>query len=361
MIFGASPYSLSSLPSNARLSSSNSLTVSSFPWMPFGIWRYKYRPTIPLAATAISDTSATFNGSVNAQGAATATSFEYGLTSSYGSSIVASPASVGGSTATAVSGMLSGLPPGTTYHYRVVTMNALGTVRGADLSFATTTLATLADLSLSDGGLSPAFASTITAYSITVPATTTSLTLTPVVTTPGATVKIAGSPVASGAASAALALTSGNNPFDVVVTSADGTTAMTYTVTVTRLPELFAFSAVSDVPLTVGNLVVTGSPAAFALNFAPAPGTRLTVVNNTGRNPIQGSFSNLAQGQAVNLTYDGVAYRFSATYFGGSGHDLVLEWDTTRLMGWGYNSNGLLDDGTTPASTPPIPGDKPGV
>ena len=42
------------------------------------------------------------------------------------------------------------------------------------------------------------------------------------------------------------------------------------------------------------------------------------LVNNTGLGFIQGTFSNLAQGQQVDLTFGGVVYKFVANYFGGS-------------------------------------------
>ncbi|MEI7912513.1 MAG: cadherin-like beta sandwich domain-containing protein, partial [Verrucomicrobiota bacterium] len=314
-----------------------------------------------LAATATSDTGATLNGSVNAQGSAAATSFEYGLTSSYGSSIVASPASVGGSTATAVRATVSGLLAGATYHYRAVTASGGYTPKGADLTFTTTVLATLADLTLSSGTLTPSYSANITGYFTTVPFATTSINVTPRVTTPGATVTVAGVPVDSGTAGNPLDLMQGNNPLAIVVTAADGMSARTYTVTVIRLPEAFIFNSATDVPLTVGAFLASGSVGDLVLHYAPTPGADLMVVKNTGRNAIQGSFDNLVQGQSVNLTYQGVAYPFVVSYFGGTGNDLVLQWANTRLMAWGSNGNGQLGNNTTTNSSVAVPVDMTGV
>ena len=50
------------------------------------------------------------------------------------------------------------------------------------------------------------------------------------------------------------------------------------------------------------------------------------VVRNTGPGVIIGTFSNLAQGQIVALSYRGVTYHFVAHYHGGTGNDLVLLW-----------------------------------
>lgn len=91
-----------------------------------------------LAATSVLTTSATLNGTVNANLLSTTVTFEYGLTTSYGSTIAASPSPVTGSTNTSVSANLSALSPGAIYHFRVKAVNTLGTTNGNDLTFTTT-------------------------------------------------------------------------------------------------------------------------------------------------------------------------------------------------------------------------------
>jgi len=89
------------------------------------------------AATSITATTATLNGSINANDTgATAASFQYGTTTSYGSTITASPASVTGSAATPITAALSGLTPNTTYYFRAVGTQSTAT-NGGQLSFLT--------------------------------------------------------------------------------------------------------------------------------------------------------------------------------------------------------------------------------
>ncbi len=67
--------------------------------------------------------------------------FEYGPTSAYGSSTPFPEGSVGeGLESHAVWAAASGLAPGSTYHYRVVASNELGTVYGPDQTFTTLTV-----------------------------------------------------------------------------------------------------------------------------------------------------------------------------------------------------------------------------
>ena len=86
----------------------------------------------------MTNNSATLAGNVTANGASTNVTFEYGETIAYGSSVAATPSPVTGSIATAVSAALSGLIPGTTYHYRVVASSTNGNTEGADQTFTTT-------------------------------------------------------------------------------------------------------------------------------------------------------------------------------------------------------------------------------
>ncbi len=90
--------------------------------------------TGPVTATAA--TTATLSGTVNPNGTATNWHFEYGKTTSYGTST--SLTSAGSGTAnTGVSENLTGLTPGTTYHYRVVAASTGGTTNGSDGIFNT--------------------------------------------------------------------------------------------------------------------------------------------------------------------------------------------------------------------------------
>ncbi len=91
--------------------------------------------TIP--PTFILNDGATLNGTVNANDDLTSVSFEYGLTTSYGSTISGNPPSVSGSSATMVSAILTGLPYNTVYHYRIVGTSLGGTVYGQDQTFRT--------------------------------------------------------------------------------------------------------------------------------------------------------------------------------------------------------------------------------
>ena len=167
--------------------------------------------------------------------------------------------------------------------------------------------------------------------------------------------------VASGTASGSLSLAVGNTSLSVRVTAADGINTQTYSITVTRLPEVLVFNSATDVPVTAGGFVAPGIPVSLALNFAPSPGTRLTVVNNTGMERMQGAFANLVQGQRVDLTYAGISYAFVADYFCGTGNDLVLQWANTRLLAWGNNNSGQLGDDSVVSRSAPVPVDMTGV
>ncbi len=82
---------------------------------------------------------------VNPGGLQTTYRFEYGPTDAYGSSTPFPEGSVGeGLKSHAVWAAASGLAAGTTYHYRVVATNELGTVYGSDQTFTTATAAEVA-------------------------------------------------------------------------------------------------------------------------------------------------------------------------------------------------------------------------
>jgi hypothetical protein len=87
----------------------------------------------------ITMTDALVNGSVNPNSVATSYHFEYGTTSDYGTSTPSTDAGSGFADV-AVSASLTGLTPGTTYHYRLVAGSARGTTTGADRTLVTQSL-----------------------------------------------------------------------------------------------------------------------------------------------------------------------------------------------------------------------------
>jgi len=89
-----------------------------------------------LPATGVTATTATLQGAVNPEGAVTTSSFQYGLTTNYGS--VTSPKSqAAGNLAIAVNSALTGLSPSAIYHFRLLATNSAGGAFGADQTFHT--------------------------------------------------------------------------------------------------------------------------------------------------------------------------------------------------------------------------------
>jgi plastocyanin len=78
------------------------------------------------AATPVSSTGATLRGTVNPHGHATTYFFKWGETTSYGQTTSVTSAG-SGTSSTPVSAPLTGLSPGTTYHFLLVANNASGT------------------------------------------------------------------------------------------------------------------------------------------------------------------------------------------------------------------------------------------
>lgn len=89
------------------------------------------------AATNINTTSATLNGSVNANYLSTVVTFEYGTTTSYGQTVTAVQSPLTSNEVTNVSADISGLTAGTLYHYRIKGVNSLGTTNSNDIMFTT--------------------------------------------------------------------------------------------------------------------------------------------------------------------------------------------------------------------------------
>lgn len=98
------------------------------------------------------------------------------------------------------------------------------------------TNALLTGLSISKGTLTPVFSSSVLKYTATVANSVTYVTFTPIAADPTAVIKVNGIIVASGKASAIVALAPGANVIKTVVTAQDNATVKTYTTTVTRTP-----------------------------------------------------------------------------------------------------------------------------
>jgi hypothetical protein len=97
-----------------------------------------YAPATPTTggASGITSSGATVAGSINPRGASVNVWFQFGTTTAYGSSTTPqkTPAN---NTADSFSASLSGLPAGTTIHYRAVAQSDFGTFLGADQTFTT--------------------------------------------------------------------------------------------------------------------------------------------------------------------------------------------------------------------------------
>jgi hypothetical protein len=95
------------------------------------------KPTVATKTPSnVATTSVQFNAAVNARGAQTTYFFQYGPTVLYGTNTPETPIGKG-TRAVQVSFGATGLAPATTYHYRVVAINAKGITRGKDRTFKT--------------------------------------------------------------------------------------------------------------------------------------------------------------------------------------------------------------------------------
>jgi hypothetical protein len=112
------------------------------------------------SASSVTQTGATLNGTVNPNGSSTTTAFEYGTTTSYGSSISAQ--TLTGSGSQSISSGVSGLACQTQYHFRAKGTNSGGTNYGSDLTFTTAACSGASDL-IVDGGFESATDSGIVA------------------------------------------------------------------------------------------------------------------------------------------------------------------------------------------------------
>ncbi len=96
-------------------------------------------PTVETkAASSVTQTSATLNATVNPnEGEVSECKFEYGTTTSYGSSASCTPSPGSGTSAVGVSAAVTGLTANNTYHFRISATNPGGTSKGSDQAFTT--------------------------------------------------------------------------------------------------------------------------------------------------------------------------------------------------------------------------------
>jgi len=111
-------------------------------------------------ATSVTDISAVLNGNATVYGGYLNLYFEYGKTTSYGSTAYPNPSSLSGNTSSSLSGWTSQLSPNTTYHYRLRGTNSAGeSYYGADQTFVTAPPSTLPAISTG----APSFQATLAA------------------------------------------------------------------------------------------------------------------------------------------------------------------------------------------------------
>jgi hypothetical protein len=290
--------------SNGVLTLTGSGPVTVLAWQPGdAYWQSSdlavqtFNPPAPIVVTlpvsALSPKGAILNGSVNPDGFATSASFQYGLTTAYDQTAPLNVSPASGRLPQSFHAPLTGLAPGTTYHYRITATNANGTSNGSDGMFTTiSTDASLSTLSLSTGPLSPAFASGVLAYTSSLgEKAEEDVTFRATASNPNASIQWRVNdgdylPLTSGTDSLAFDLDLGDNTIEVLVTAQDGVTTETYTITATVLdttpPQISgSFSpltlttganATAALPDYTGQAVATDNVGVTAITQSPAPG-----------------------------------------------------------------------------------------
>jgi gliding motility-associated-like protein len=154
-----------------------------------------------------------------------------------------SPALPAGLTINASTGVISGKPTAITpaTNYTVTAYEPDGGT-SATVNIKTLANAELVSLALSSGTLSPVFAPATISYSASVSSSTTTISVTPTAIAPGSTITVNGFSNPSGTVSDGIPLNIGANTILIVVTASDGTTKLTYTLTVTRASNIATLS-----------------------------------------------------------------------------------------------------------------------
>lgn len=102
-------------------------------------WKTVASPVTTEPASSITATSAVLAGTAFVIGNVTNldVSFEYGLTTNYGSVVAGAPGSVGSTSSVAFSAVVTGLQPSALHHFRAVATNGSSVFIGADRTFFT--------------------------------------------------------------------------------------------------------------------------------------------------------------------------------------------------------------------------------
>jgi T5SS/PEP-CTERM-associated repeat protein len=358
-----------------------------------------------LAATGVTSTAATLNGTVNAGGRATTALFQWGATTNYGSATV-SQAVGSASTNVAVTASLSGLSAYSVFHYRLVATNSAGLSYGTDRVFTNAgvapVIATAAALPaatvgsaywqalLASGG-SASYSWTVVSNALPAGLTLTSggtISGTPTATGTTFRVRVTGSdalyaertfslPVIaftlggwlpggtiSGAYSQTLLATGGTGPYSWLVTggslppgvtldagglvSGTPTTAGTYSFTL-QVTDANGAQASQTVSLTIGDGVPIPAVGAGRLHTVAlkADGTVWVIGNNDNGQLGDGTVT----GQLIPEQL--VALSGVSTVSAKDLYSMALKQDGT-VWAWGYNTSGQLGDGTTTTRLLPV-------
>jgi hypothetical protein len=193
---------------------------------------------------------------------------------------------------------------------------------------AVATDASLSALTTTAGALTPTFATGTLSYTASVDNATASVTVTPTKANAFATIQVrvnSGSytSVTSGNASGALALNEGNNPIDVKVTAQDGSTIVTYTITVTRavasVPTISAVGTLLAVNTTYGSasatptsFAVSGSAMTEGILVTPPNGYEVSLSSGSG----YGATITVGAAGTISVTDVYVRLKATATYAG---------------------------------------------